>query len=260
MDILTVKNFSVYYQNKRIVNSITFDLKKGELVALLGLNGSGKTTIIKGICSLLKTSGECFVNSKPFTHLSNKEKSKLVSYIPQKLDINFSITVIDLVLMGFNAHMGIFDEYTLLQKEEARHALEKVNMIHKAHADILTLSEGEKQLVVLARAIVQNTNLFLLDEPDSAMDFNNKHMILSRIRTLVKQDGAGIISIHDANFAMEYCDRALLIKDGEIIDSVDFRKSSAQLIEEKLSVIYGDIIIMEMEQKKVMMKKYVEVS
>ncbi len=254
MSYITASNFSVYQKQKRIVNSVNFSADKGELVALLGLNASGKTTLIKGICALLKTQGECVINSHSNLKTNTKTIQSFISYIPQRHNIAFHISALEIVLTGFAQSMKLFDNYTALQKEAALNALSLVDMGQYAATDFMTLSEGQKQLVILARALVQNNDLLIFDEPDSAMDFNNKHLILSKVRQIVTQQKCGILCLHDANFALRYCDKALIMKNGEIVFELNIKSASKSEILHALNLVYGNIKIVKIDGFNFMLK------
>ncbi len=252
MTCLKVHDLSVFYRQKAVVKNVSFSVQKGELVALLGLNGSGKTTLMKGICSLLKTKGECVINDVSTKNTPVKQFQKQISYIPQRHNINFHISVLEIVLMGFTKDMALFENYSESQKQRSLEALRMVEMKELYQSDFLTLSEGQKQLVILARALVQDSELMIFDEPDSAMDFNNKHLILSKIKKTVTDQNCAILCLHDANFALKYCDRALLMKNGEVVFDLDINNADDSEIKTALSLIYNDIKIVDIEGQRMM--------
>ncbi len=255
MSYLKTIDFSVFQKQKRIVKNVSFSVNKGELVALLGLNASGKTTLIKGICSLLKTQGECIINGNSNLNTNAKIIQKSISYIAQRHDINFHINVIDIVLTGFAKNMNVFEDYTSHHKQKALKALEIVDMERHANSDFLTLSEGQKQLIILARALVQNNDFLIFDEPDSAMDFNNKHLILSKIRQIVTLQKCAILCLHDANFALRYCDKAIIMQEGEIVCELNIKSASESEILHALALIYGKIKIAKIDGFYYMLKE-----
>ncbi len=252
MDRLTCNQFSVFYGKKTVVDNVTFSIEPGQLVALLGPNGCGKTTLMKGICGLARSQGQCLLQGEDFLSLSPSEKSRRLAYIPQRTTMTFSISVLDMVLMGFHSRLGLFEHYQTNQKEKAMEALSWMGLSHRAQEDFLTLSEGQKQLVILARAMVQETDFFLFDEPDSAMDFSNKHLVLGKIQSMVAQNKAGLLCLHDANFALQYCTRALLMKDGHLVGDLDLRNDSQDTLTQGLSLLYGEIQLLPTEKSYVM--------
>ena len=185
--LLSLQKVSVGYPGKTIARFISFDVLAGEFCALLGLNGSGKTTLLKGICGLLPLSaGRCIVDGVDLSTLSEKKRARYVSLIPQRHSKLIGVTVLDAVLMGLNAQLGFLSSPSKKDKKLALDILEIMEIPHHAKEDFSKLSEGQTQLVILTRTLVQNTPVMLMDEPDSALDFPNKHMTLARISKLVR--------------------------------------------------------------------------
>ncbi len=243
---LIINNLNISYRKKHIIRNVSFSLRKGEFTALLGLNGSGKTTLMRGICGLKKpSSGACLWGDIDILSLNEKSRARLISYIPQRHSIVYNTSVIDVVIMGFNSSMHFFQSPGKKQKLLAVQSLQTLGIEHLADDNFLHLSEGQKQLVILSRALIQNTPVMLMDEPDSALDFVNRNLVLSKIRdTIHTQEKCGLITMHDPNFALQYCDRLLLMSDGDIQEEIYLSSDSADL-KNKLSLIYGDIDIIE---------------
>ena len=151
-----------------------------------------------------------------------------------------------MVLMGFNSQLGLLESPSSVHKRAALAAMERLNCAEFAEKDFGDLSQGQRQIVILARCIVQDSPVMLMDEPDSALDFLNRHMVLSKIRELIKEENkAGLITLHDPNFAMAYCDRLLLLKEGRLVGELDMRHAKADEVKKKLSLIYGDIELLQ---------------
>ena len=148
--------------------------------------------------------------------------------------------------MGFNSQLGLLESPSYVHKRAALAAMERLNCAEFAEKDFGALSQGQRQIVILARCIVQDSPVMLMDEPDSALDFLNRHMVLSKIRELIKEENkAGLITLHDPNFAMAYCDRLLLLKEGRLVGELDMRRAKADEVKKKLSLIYGDIELLQ---------------
>lgn len=241
--LLSVKNVSVGYGNKIIVRNVSFDVSAGEYCGLLGLNGSGKTTLLKGICGLLPLSGGCVLSDDAdLTGLNERTRAQFISYIPQRHSKLIGISVLDAVLMGRNAKLGLFESPSAKDKTDALSALDKMKISCLAAEDFSRLSEGQKQLVILSRALLQNTPVILMDEPDSSLDFLNKHMMLGCVRDMAHaEDKACIVTLHDPNLAVAYCDRLILIDKGAVVSELDLRGAERAEIEECLCVVYGDL-------------------
>lgn len=187
--------------------------------------------------------------------MNEKRKAQLISYVPQKNTIIYSISTTDVVAMGFNPYLNFFSTPSKGQKEEARGVIRELGLEEKADADFMSLSEGQKQLIILARAMVQNAPVMLFDEPDSALDFLNHHLILSKIRELIHREGkCGLITLHDPNFALEYCDEILILKNGRVRDSFMPGLLSAGEVQKKMSLLFDKIEILEHNEKFVLVK------
>jgi len=265
--MLAINSVSIGYSDKQVVKNVSFAVSQGEFCALLGLNGSGKTTLLKGICGLLPISdGRCFFDEIDLTKLSEKNRAKYISYIPQRHSKLIGVTVIDAVLMGFNAKLGFLEFPSQQDRDSAHNALDTMGVSHLANEDFSRLSEGQKQLIILARALVQNAPVMLMDEPDSALDFPNKHMILSAVQRLVKGEAGGrgycftsvntevkqyprppasLVTLHDPNLALKFCDRLILLSDGEVATELSLTEASLDDVQAALSTVYKDITVYE---------------
>ncbi|MDO5111780.1 MAG: ABC transporter ATP-binding protein [Clostridia bacterium] len=241
-ELFRLDGMRVSYGKREIIHNVSLHIQAGEFCALLGLNGSGKTTILHAACGLIPMAGHCMIDAQDCTALHERKRAQLISFIPQTCGLSGGKTALEVVLMGFNARLGLLESPSAAQKAQALHALDKLGCAEFAQADFGALSQGQRQLVILARCIVQDTPVMLMDEPDSALDFLNRHMVLEKIQTLIKAENrAGLITLHDPNFAMAYCDRLLLLRDGALTAELDMRTVDAVEVREKLSLIYGAI-------------------
>jgi iron complex transport system ATP-binding protein len=246
--LFLTNNLTIKYGTKTIIENVSLELQTGEIVALLGLNGSGKTTLLKGICGLLPiSSGEILVKDNDkiisLTKANEKQRANYISFIPQRHSKLIGVTVINAVLMGLNAKLGVFEQLTTGDKKLALEALDKINIKSYAYEVFSELSEGEKQLVILVRTLIQNTPVMLMDEPDSALDFSNTHSALSSIRKLVHNENKTcLITLHDPNLALTYCDRIILIDKGKIVSELLLKETSRDDITSCLSKVYKDLI------------------
>lgn len=144
--------------------------------------------------------------------------------------------------MGFNPVLGIFENPNEEQKKRAIKAIGEVGLSEKIDDNYLTLSEGQKQLCILARTMVQNTKILLLDEPESSLDFTNKRMLLKKVKeTVYNKEKAALICLHDPMCALEFCDRLLIISDGKICESINPKEDREEKISKALRTIYGNI-------------------
>ncbi len=255
MSVLNVSNLCAGYGGEDVINDISFSLEKGELCALLGPNAGGKTTLIKAVCSLIQTDGISTVNQSNISKLPEKLRSRLIAYIPQKCSVDVSVTCLEVVLMGFSPWLGLFQNPSEKQKKQAQQALDKVGLINQCDTIFLKLSEGQKQLVIIARALAQDTPVIMFDEPDSALDFSNKHKIMSIIKEIVRGEKTALISLHDPNIALRYCSRAIGIKDGNKVCDLNLAKATNDEIKTEFSKLYGEIDVIEHSKNRLIMKK-----
>lgn len=275
MDFI-VTDFSAGYGKKQIVSGVSFCLESGTLTALLGTNGCGKTTLLKGLCHLAAHSGSAvlvpsdpggeqpgssekqssFGGGRPgsgnlpirLDSCSSRQIARHVSYIAQKSGIHISLPALEVVLMGFQPFLPLLSSPGKSHRASARLALQTVGLAGYEEQDFLTLSEGQKQLCILARALVQNTELLLFDEPDSALDYPNRHKILNTIHKIVyDRKKAGLLVLHDLNMALDYCDQLLLMKNGTLIGTLRPREDSEELLSTALCRLYGPVRVFRKE-------------
>lgn len=155
------------------------------------------------------------------------------------------MTVRDVCLLGFNPHMHILGGYTTDMIKRADKAIDMVGLKGLYESDFLALSEGQKQLCILARTIIEASPLLLLDEPDSALDFSNRHLLMQHIRNIVSDGRCALMCIHSPELALEYCDNILLMKSGTILSTINTHTDSLDIINEKMSLIYDNINVIE---------------
>lgn len=243
--LLSLQNICAGYGGRPVVRDVCLDIRAGELCALLGLNGSGKSTLLKALCGLVPvTGGHVLVDGVDCTRLSERARARRLSYIPQRHSALPGVTVLDVVLMGRNPHLGLLQGVGKSDRQAALALLDALGLSACAADDFACLSEGRKQKVILARALLQDARVMLLDEPDSAMDFPNRHDALAMIRQLVRDtQKAGLITMHDPNFALAYCDRIFLLHEGRTVGALDVKGADREAIRACLSRIYGDIDI-----------------
>ena len=185
MSLFTAEQLTAGYGGAPVVQQVSFALEAGCVLGILGANGSGKTTLLKSICGILPHSGRCTLDGAVLEELNARQTAQLCGYIPQRSGITLSMPVLDVVLMGFNPRLGLLQQPTAAMQAVALQALEQVGLAHRAQEDYLTLSEGQKQLCILARTLAADTKLLLLDEPESALDFGHRHRLMELVRSRV---------------------------------------------------------------------------
>lgn len=252
--LLEIDHIRVSYGKKNIISDINFSVEGGEFCALLGLNGSGKTTLLRAVCGLLKADqGRITVAGKCLSPMNEYQRARLLSYIPQRSSEMNGVTVLDVVLMGLNPHIKLLESPSHKQREQAVKLLDKAGLLGYENHDFDKISEGQKQLAIFARALIQDAPVMLMDEPDSALDFVNRNIVLSRIKSAIhEKKKAGLITLHDPNFALAFCDRLLLLKSGNIACDIQLKDASNEEIREGLSLIYGRVDLLEHKGKRLM--------
>ena len=165
MSFFSVNGLCAGYEKGRVFADVSFELSSGVLMGILGANGSGKTTLLKAICGILPHEGTCVLDGTMLEGLSARSIAKICSYIPQRSGITIDISVLDVVLMGFNPWLGLLERPNARMYEAAVHALGQVGLAGREEENYLHLSEGQKQLCILARTLVTQSKLLLLDEP-----------------------------------------------------------------------------------------------
>ena len=245
---LEIKNLSFSYKNKEILNNISFEVYSGTLLSILGANGAGKTTLIKCINGILKfKKGEVLIDEKNFNNKSLKEKSKIMSYVPQiTSSFDIDLTVFDTVLLGRVPHKTFkFSEW---DKQIALNNIKKLDLEKYLFSYVGELSGGEKQRVLIARALTQEPKILILDEPISNLDLKFQLETMKILKNLAKEENLIVTTIlHDLNFAISYSDKNLFLKNGKINNFGDTKKIiTTENIKEIFSV---DIDIVQFKNK-----------
>lgn len=230
------------YAKKEIIHTLSFTLERNSLTAVLGANGSGKTTLLKALCGILPHQGTCSVDGICLEQLSPKHLAQICSYIPQRSGISIDISAMDVVLMGFNPKLKMLEYPNSRMKSLAADALTLVGLSEHMNQNYMTLSEGQKQLCILARTLAADSKMLLLDEPESALDFQYRYKMLNIIRNWVNEhDRCALTALHDPMLALNFCDRLILLKNGRLLDTLNPRTDTLERMETSLAQIYGSI-------------------
>ena len=242
MSFFSVNGLCAGYGNVHVFDDISFEIAEATLIGILGANGSGKTTLLKAVCGILPHKGNCVLDGTILEGLSPRNIAKLCSYIPQRSGITIDNSVLDVVLMGFNPQLGLLARPNASMREAAVHALAQVGLTGREDENYLHLSEGQKQLCILARTLVTQSKLLLLDEPESALDFRYRYRMLEILRSWVNEKRIGAIAtLHDPGLALNYCDRILLLHEGKLLGCISPMEDNLNHMEALLSQVYGSV-------------------
>lgn len=219
MITLNMQNATLGYGDKDVVLGVTFDMRPGEMVGLVGPNGSGKSTIIKALSRILTArSGEVLVNGQDIRKISRRELALMIGVVPQTPVLPSAYTAFEIVLMGRSPHMKLLQYEGPNDMEIAWQAMDKTSTRHLAERRVGELSGGEIQSIIIARALAQETEAVLLDEPTANLDVGRQIEVLNLIKGLCRQGRkiTAVAALHDLNLAAHYCDKLVLIKHGVI--------------------------------------------
>ena len=218
MNIIEVKDLSAGYGNGMVVKDISFALKRGEFLSILGRNGSGKSTLLKAIQGLLKNvSGRVSVEGKDLFSLKPHERARTIAYVPQLHPLSFEFTVEEIILMGRYVHQKRFAGSSPEDKKILREIMDLTATSHLRYKNIAHLSGGERQRVFIARALAQDTPLLFLDEPSAHLDISYQVEIYQILQRLQREKEKTILSAeHNINLAIPFSQRLLFLREGNI--------------------------------------------
>ncbi len=230
---VSVKGLSVSYDKKRVLTNIYLEIKAGEIYGVIGPNGAGKSTLFKAILGLIEiNTGTILINGK-----SIKTQRKRVVYVPQKTDVdwNFPATVFDVVLMGRYPHKKVFSRINKADREITMNALKEVGMEHFKKRQIGELSGGQQQRVFLARALCQEADIFLLDEPFVGVDMTTEEKIIQILKKLTAEGKTLLVVHHDLSSVENYFDNVILLNQRLIA----YGKTESTFTKNNIAKAYG---------------------
>jgi len=217
--MINIKDITVSYNNTKILHNISLEINKAEFTFILGPNGAGKSTLLKSINAVKQIdSGEIAIIGKSLTEWDTKELARQIAFIPQEFHIQFDYTVFEFVLMARFAWLDFFGRYTEKDYELAEKYLAQLDLLPFRHRYYNSLSGGEKQRVLIARALVQDTPIILMDESLSSLDINHQIEILQYLQDInTSQQKTIVVVSHNLNLSAEFARRLVFIKAGQCV-------------------------------------------
>lgn len=247
---IKVENLSFSYGDHKVLKSVGFAIDDGEFVSILGPNGVGKSTLFRCMLGLIKPQeGTTFINGTDICNFAPQELAKNIAYIPQSHNPVFNYSVLDMVLMGTTAQLGKFSSPRAEHKKEAIDALEQLGIGHLQDRGYRAISGGERQLVLVARALSQQAKILIMDEPSASLDFGNKFRVMKTVRNLADNGYTVIQSTHDPDQAYMYSDKILAMLDGKVLA---FGKPADIVTDSLISKLYGvDVDVCNLQNDRV---------
>jgi len=240
--LLKINNLYGGYHKETIIKDISLEIKKGDFLGIIGPNGSGKTTLLRLISRvLIPQKGNITLSDKDISRMNLKEFCRRIAFVPQDTIINFSFTVFEIVLLGRIPHLKRLQLETKLDIEKAKTCLAMTDTLSLKEKRIDELSAGERQRVMIAKALTQEPVLLFLDEPTSHLDIGHQIQILDLLKKLNLQNNLTIVMVlHDLNLASEYCNRIVLLNEGGV-----FKEGVPQavLTYQNIEAVYKTVVV-----------------
>jgi len=215
---IEAKKLAFGYPGHPVGQDVSLSLAAGEVLCLLGPNGSGKTTLFKTLLGLLPPqAGDVLIDGADLRTRSRDQVARAVSYVPQAHAAFFPFSVREVVLMGRTAHLGVFSSPSRRDREVAHAALERMRLLHLADSIYTRISGGERQLTLIARALAQDAQVVVMDEPTANLDFGNQVRVLQHIRSLAGSGIGVLLSTHDPDHAFLCADRVAMLYEGRLV-------------------------------------------
>lgn len=251
---LYINNIKLKHGTNVIIEDFSLRIKQGELVAILGLNGTGKTTLIKSIAGLLPVvQGEIFLENQSINKMKPRKRAQKLAYMPQHMMNDLACTVSDFILMGATPYLAFWQTPRQSAHKEVEQVLRQLNLTYLKERKLNQISGGEKQMVYLARALMQKAVIMLLDEPTAHLDFKRQHEFLHTLKNVKNQTNKSVlITIHDPNLALQYADRIVILHDKQMLGEVFLqeeqdRKMAKKALIDLLKQAYGNEITLSQE-------------
>ena len=247
MNILEVKNLTYKIDDVEILKDLSFNVKKGEFIGIIGPNGSGKTTLLKTLNRIKNISeGEILIEGKSIKDYKEKDLAKKISFMNQNTNLAFDFPCIDIVVLGRYPYLERFEEYGKSDIKIAEKYMKLTDTLKFKDKSILEISGGERQRVIFAKILTQETDITLLDEPSSSMDMLYEEQIFKYIESMKTNDKTIISVVHSLRMAIKYCTRLILLHNGKILKDgkpteVITEKNLNEAFNIKTKVYYNEI-------------------
>ena len=212
--MIQLHDLGVRFDRTEAVRDLTLEVANDEWVMLIGPNGAGKTSVLRALCGLLPFAGEAAIDGRDVRSFSRRELARLIAFVPQNPATPSELTVAEYVLLGRTPHLGYLGVEGRRDRQAVAHALERLDLLPFAERGLGSLSGGELQRAVLARALAQQAPILLLDEPTTSLDLGRQQQVLDLVDAL-RADGLTVVStMHDLTLAGQYADRLVLLDRG----------------------------------------------
>jgi len=242
--LLKINHLSGGYHKEAIVKDLSLEIKKGDFLGIIGPNGSGKTTLLRLLSRILHPQkGNVVLEGEEIASMELKKFCQRVAFVQQDTAINFPFTVSEIVLMGRIPHLKRLQAESKKDRQIAQNALVSTDTTNLAQKRIDELSSGERQRVIIAKALTQEPILLFLDEPTSHLDIGHQIQVLDLLKKLNRQSNLTIVMVlHDLNLASEYCNRIMLLNEGEV-----FKEGVPEevLTYQNIEAVYKTIVVVK---------------
>jgi iron complex transport system ATP-binding protein len=218
MSCLTLTGASVELGGRNVVDGVDAEVAHGEWVALIGPNGAGKSTLLRAVAGLVAYTGSIALDGAEVARLGRREVAVRLAFVPQAPLLPPGMRVREYVLLGRTPYIGSFSYEGTRDFEATAHAIERLDLVELAERPLATLSGGEQQRAVLARALAQEAPLLVLDEPTTSLDIGRQQQVFELVASLPEHGGLTVLSaMHDLTLAAQYADRLLLLSQGRLV-------------------------------------------
>jgi iron complex transport system ATP-binding protein len=218
MSLIAVAGVTYGYSHKPVLRKISVSIEAGEIVSLLGPNGSGKTTLLKLLLGLYQPQGgQVLLDGCAVSAIAPRQLARRIAYVPQVHRLSFGYRVLDVVLMGRMPHKPFLFRYSRTDEQIALEALKRLSIGHLKDRPYTEVSGGERQLILIARALAQGADIFIMDEPVNGLDYGNQIRLLARIADLARSGYTFIKTTHFPDHALWISDRVVMLKEGQVV-------------------------------------------